>query len=136
MTDKLNDDLPYTKEFDQAAYIHDLQPGEGLTWPHAAPHRVDNKTYCVSVTTEYSTHRTAMKNAAMLANATLRHHFGVKTSCENDSNTSRYVKSVFGRVMKKTSIAPDSTPIDMVSFKIDPSNPNFVTDIEPFERNF
>ena len=136
MTDLVNDDLPYTKEFDQEAYVHDLQPGEGLTWPHAAPHRVDNKTYCVSVTTEYSTANTAMKNAAMLANATLRYRLGVKTSYENDGTTSRYVKSVFGRVMKKAGMVPDTTPVDMVSFKIDPSNPNFVTDIEPFKRNF
>ncbi|NNE58996.1 MAG: hypothetical protein HKN36_12890 [Hellea sp.] len=136
LTDNLKDDLPYTRKFDQEAFIHDLQPGEAISWPHASPHRVDNKTFCVSVTTEYSTRATGMKNAAMLTNATLRHRFGIDTSYAVDGKTTRYMKSIFGRVMKKAKFTPDTTDPDLVTFKIDPSNPAFVTDIEPFERNF
>jgi len=136
LTDKLQDDLPYTDDFDKEATIIDLQPGSALTWPHAAPHRVDNSSYCVSVTTEYSTTATGMKNAAMLTNAALRHKFGMQASYDKDGKAARYIKSAFGRVLSKTGMAPDMTAKDMVTFKVDPTNPQFISDVEPFERNF
>ena len=136
VTNLLNDDLPYDQSFDSAATIVDLEPGMGVTWPLNAPHRVDNSAFCVSVTTEYSTRESGMKNAAMITNATLRHKFGAKASYETDSQTSRYVKSIFGRVLKKTGIAHKTVTKDMVTFTIDPKDPKYVVDVEPFERNF
>ncbi len=136
LTNILDDDLPYEKSFDDEATIIDLEPGMGATWPLNAPHRVDNSAFCVSVTTEYSTRESGMKNAAMITNATLRHKFGMAPSYEQDGPTSRYVKSVFGRVLKKTGIAHKTVTKDMVTFTLDHKNPNYVVDVEPFERNF
>lgn len=136
LTNRIEDDLPYTSDMDKHATIIDLEDGQAATWPLNSPHRVDNSAFCVSVTTEYSTRESALKNAAMIANATLRNKFGMEPSYEMDSQTSRYVKSMLGRVMKKTGVASDTTTKDLVTFKIDPEVPGFVVDTDPFERNF
>jgi len=136
ISNALEDDLPYHPEFDVEAEIVDLAEGTALTWPLNSPHRVDNESFCVSVTTEYSTQESGLKNAAMLTNATLRHRFGMDPSFARDGDLKRRIKSVAGRVLRKTKLAPDTTKPDMVTFKIDAEAKNFMVDVEPFQRSF
>lgn len=136
ISNALEDDLPYESSFDAEAEVIDLAEGTALTWPLNSPHRVDNQSFCVSVTTEYSTRESGMKNAAMLTNATLRSRFGMTPSFANDGKMTRQVKSVLGRVIGKTSFAPNTTKPDMVTFKIDADAENFIVDVEPFQRDF
>lgn len=132
----INDDLPYEKDFDKEAEIFDLAEGQAITWPLNSPHRVENNEFCVSVTTEYSTRESGLKNAAMIANATFRQKFGRGSSYSEQSDTGRLVRSVFGRTIKKAGLAAITKPKDFVTFKIDPSVPGYIVDTEPFERNF
>ncbi|MGJ8563204.1 MAG: hypothetical protein ACSHXY_06595 [Alphaproteobacteria bacterium] len=132
----INDDLPYEVDFDKSAKVYDLQEGQGITWPLNSPHRVENNEFCVSVTTEYSTRESGLKNAAMIANATFREKFGNSSTYGQQSQAGRLVRSVFGRTIKKAGLAAQIKPKDMVSFKIDPNVPGFIVDTEPFERNF
>jgi hypothetical protein len=136
LTNMIEDDLPYTPAFEEHATVIRLQPGQGATWPLNAPHRVDNETFCVSVTTEYSTTESAMKSATMTSNATLRRYLGMNPLYEQDGAVARRIKSIAGRVIRKTPLAADSTHADMVTFKIDASVDGYLVDIEPFERNF
>jgi hypothetical protein len=136
VTNYLNDDLPYHAEFDEAATVIDIPENTALTWPLNKPHRVDNQTFCVSVTTEYSTRKSGMKNAAMLTNATLRHRFGMNPSYSREGELTRKIKSVMGRVISKTPLAPENTSKDMVTFRLDEKAPGFIVDVEPFERCF
>ncbi len=136
LTNYLDDDLPYQDYFEDHATIIDFEEDQAAAWPLNSPHRVDNQSFCVSVTTEYSTRESAMKNAAMVTNATLRHRFGMKPSYTHDSQVARQVKSVFGRVIKKAKLLPDTSGADLVTFRIDPNTPGFVVDTEPFERDF
>ena len=136
LTNLLDDDLPYTREFETEATVIALQPGQAATWPLNAPHRVDNQTFCVSVTTEYSTRESAMKNATMMTNSVLRRYTGANPLYENDGPVARRVKSLAGRVIRRTSLAPDTTQPDMVTFKVDPDVEGFVVDVEPTERSF
>ena len=42
------EELPYTRAFEADAQVIDLEPGEALTWPLYAPHRVENlDRFCV-----------------------------------------------------------------------------------------
>lgn len=132
----LDDDLPYTKEFEKDAKFFDLEEGQAITWPLNSPHRVDNGEFCVSITTEYSTHESKVKNACMVANATLRHKFGIESSYRNSGTAHRQIKSIFGYGIKKAGLLPQDDIKDMVTFKIDPTSPNFIVDTEPFQRNF
>jgi len=134
--DLLEDDLPYNASFDDHASVFDLESDQAITWPMNMPHRVDNQTFCVSVTTEYSTVASGRRNAAMLTNATLRHKLGFNPSYWNASPAENYVKSIFGRVIGKTGLAAKAERTDMVTFKIDPQAEGYVVDTDPFERNF
>lgn len=136
LTNMIEDDLPYTDSFEDHSQVLKLQPGQGATWPLNAPHRVDNETFCVSVTTEYSTRESATKSAAMMTNATLRRFFGMTPLYERDGALARRLKSIAGRVIRKTPLALDMTGADMVTFKIDASVEGYLANVEPFERNF
>lgn len=136
ISDALNDDLPYDVSFDDEATVIDLAEGTALLWPLNSPHRVDNQSFCVSVTTEYSTRQSGMKNAAMMTNAALRSRLGLNPSYSKDGDTVRQIKSIFGRVIGKTSLVPNITKPDMVTFKIDETSDDFLVDVEPFQRNF
>ena len=136
LTNLLEDDLPYTQEFEAEATVLELQPGQAATWPLNSPHRVDNRTFCVSVTTEYSTRESAMKNAAMMTNSAMRRYLKLNPLYERDGAIARRLKSVAGRVIRRTPLAPDTTQPDLVTFKIDPDTPGFVVDTQPFEREF
>lgn len=136
LTNMIEDDLPYVASFEDHSNVLRLQPGQGATWPLNAPHRVDNETFCVSVTTEYSTRESAMKSAAMMTNATLRRFFGMNPLYEHDGAMARRLKSIAGRVIRKTPLALNMTGTDMVTFKIDASVDGYIVDVEPFERNF
>lgn len=136
ITNYIDDDIPYQKYFEEHANVIELEPDQAATWPLNSPHRVDNQTFCVSVTTEYSTRQSAMKNAAMITNAALRHRFGMNPSYSQDGPLKRQVKSLFGRVINKAGLVPDTTHTDMVTFKVDSNVPGYVVDTEPFERTF
>ncbi len=132
----LDDDLPYNESFDKYAEVYDLAEDEAILWPLNSPHRVDNSAFCVSVTTEYGTWASRFKNTGMLANATLRKKLGLETSWRNEAKISRYVKFVMGQAIKTTGLVSKPEEADIVSFKLDPSVPNFIVDTPPYERNF
>ena len=130
------DDLPYDETFDLAADIVDLDPGEAVAWPLNAPHRVDNGSFCVSVTTEYNTRECVIKNNNMVANSALRGKLGFKPSYAKDGDLKRMAKAGMGVVLRKTGYIKRKDTPDMVSFKIDPKIEGFVVKTEPFLRNF
>ena len=136
LLNELEDDLPYRPEYDEEATIFDFEEGQALSWPLNMPHRVDNQTFCVSVTTEYSTRESGMKNAAMIANATLRHRLGIESSYTKAGPINRQLKSIFGRVIHKAGLAAKVDIVDMVTFKVDPSAPDYLVNVEPYQRNF
>lgn len=49
-----DEDLTYKKEFDDHATSFTLEGGDVLSWPMHSPHRVENVTFNVSLTTSYS----------------------------------------------------------------------------------
>jgi len=132
----MEDDLPYDASFDKDATIIDLQEGEALTWPLSSPHRVDNHGFCVSVTTEFSSRESGLKNAAMIANTTLRSKFGYSSSWTHQSRMNRLFKSGIGLVLKKIDMVTNLDHIDYVTFKVAPQTNSQIEDITPFERNF
>ncbi|MEP6344155.1 MAG: hypothetical protein ABJ275_12650 [Maricaulaceae bacterium] len=132
----IEDDLPYDPSFDKDATIIDLQEGQAVTWPLSAPHRVDNHGFCVSVTTEFSSRESALKNSAMIANATMRNKLGLSPSWSKQSQINRLSRSVLGAVLKKAKLAQTVNHTDYVSYKVDPKVHGGLLDIEPFARDF
>ena len=71
------EELPYTRAFEADAQVMDLEPGEALTWPLYAPHRVDNlDKFCVSLSMDFQTWSSRMRNGALYTNAVIRSRGG------------------------------------------------------------
>ncbi len=71
------EELPYTLAFEQDAQIFDLEPGEALTWPLYAPHRVENlDKFCVSLSMDFQTWPSRFRNGALYTNAVIRSRGG------------------------------------------------------------
>ncbi len=136
ITNALMDDLPYQTEFDRESVQVDLESGQAVCWKLNAPHRVDNQSFCVSVTTEYSTRESGIKNANMIANAALRSKFGANPNYDSDGVVKRFFKSGLGVALRKMGYTSSDGEPDIVRFKIDPNVDGFVVPTEPFIRDF
>lgn len=130
------DELPYETDFDQKGVYFDLEPGRAIAWPLNSPHKVDNSSFCVSVTTEYSTRECVIKNNSMVTNAILRNAFGLQPSYERDGLLKRAFKAGMGVSLRKAKIVSKTQDPDMVHFKIDPNVKGYIVPTEPFIRNF
>ena len=130
-----NDDLPYDASFDVDAEVIDLEPGMAASWPLNAPHRVDNQSFCVSINTEFATFESITKISNMVTNAALRKKLGLDPSYERNSKVTRLMKLVAGQAISRTTRKKESVE-DLVTFRVDPDSPDYITEIEPFQRNF
>ena len=130
------DYLPYDASMEEEAESFDLEAGDMITWALNRPHRVENQSYCVSVTTEYSTRESSIKNAGMYTNAVLRQKLGLNPSWVSASQAEKIIKAGLGKVLRKIGVLDTLKPEDMVSFTIDKTVPGFVRDIEPYVREF
>ena len=71
------EELPYTLAFEGDATVIDLEPGQALTWPLYAPHRVENlDRFCVSLSMDFQTWSSRMRNGALYTNAVIRSRGG------------------------------------------------------------
>ncbi|MDQ3125743.1 MAG: cupin-like domain-containing protein [Pseudomonadota bacterium] len=71
------EELPYVRAFEADAQIMDLEPGQALTWPIYAPHRVENlDRFCVSLSMDFQTWPSRFRNGALFTNAVLRSRGG------------------------------------------------------------
>ncbi|MND83811.1 hypothetical protein D3C80_756850 [compost metagenome] len=71
------EELPYSLAFEADAQVIDLEPGQALTWPLYAPHRVENlDRFCVSLSMDFQTWPSRFRNGALYANAVARSRGG------------------------------------------------------------
>ncbi|MFJ6024504.1 cupin-like domain-containing protein [Brevundimonas sp. NPDC092305] len=77
VTRQTTEELPYTLAFEGDAQVMDLEPGQALTWPVYAPHRVENlDRFCVSLSMDFQTWPSRFRNGALYANAVARSRGG------------------------------------------------------------
>lgn len=64
------EETPYRLAFEADAQVLDLEPGQAATWPFYAPHRVENlDRFCVSLSMDFQTWTSRMRNGALYVNA-------------------------------------------------------------------
>lgn len=69
--------VPFDPAFDEGAEVHDLEPGQWISWPQNAPHRVVNgDSLNVSLSTEHFTAASLRRYQLFLANRFFRTRFG------------------------------------------------------------
>lgn len=104
-----SEDVPYDREWDRYALVFDAQPGQLITWPQLAPHRVENlEGLNVSLSTEHKNSRARRRINVHTANDLLRKRLGGSpTNIEVDgwrahakqlvARIDRYAGKLFGR---------------------------------------
>ncbi len=119
-----DENLPYVTAFDDKALIHDLKPGEMLTWPQNAPHRIVNGDMVnVSLSIEYMTPKSLWHANVLYANGLLRRWFGRNPSVAKSPKLLEPFKIVLARIAKAFGgFKGNKTPL-VERFSLDPSRP-------------
>ncbi len=130
-----NEDMPYRSWFDEFATPYDLHPGEMLTWPLYAPHKVENHDCLnISVTMEHWTQAIWNSYAVHYGNGVLRRTLGLRNSSTRDHGLHVYPKAASAFVWKKAGRQIEGDVVKRRDFRIDASSPNGRTDIAAAAR--
>ncbi|OYW82186.1 MAG: hypothetical protein B7Z26_03840 [Asticcacaulis sp. 32-58-5] len=96
-----DEQLPYEAAWDEAAMVHDLKPGEMITWPQNAPHRIVNHDMVnVSMSIEFMTPTAIWRANVLYANGCLRRWFGLNPDIDKRFRTWEAVKIIYARAIK------------------------------------
>ncbi len=96
-----DENLSFDADFDKDAFVHDLKPGEFLTWKQNAPHRIVNHDCVnVSLSIEFMTTKAAWRANVLYANGCLRRFFGLNPSIEKSNKIIEIFKVVYARIIK------------------------------------
>lgn len=111
--------------FDEYADVIDLQPGEMVTWPLYAPHRIHNHDCLnISVTMEHWTRETWNSYAVHYGNGVLRRTVGWNKSSTVPNGLHVYPKAASAFLWKKMGKQITGDVVKKRDFMIDPSAPN------------
>lgn len=98
-----SEDVPYDPSFDKYALVYDAQPGQLITWPQLAPHRVRNlEGLNVSLSTEHKNARARRRLNVHSANHLLRNRFGKPCQSIEVDGLAAHAKQVLARAFRFT----------------------------------
>ncbi len=96
-------DIPYAPWYDEHARIFDLAPGEMLSWPLNAPHRVENvEGLSISMTVSFSSPAIRRAEIVHLANGLLRHRFGIAPKSRRIEGPGFFAKAALQKLMRNS----------------------------------
>jgi len=129
-------DVPYSPLFEDSASVYDLPENTLVCWPHTSPHRVENKSYCISMVMEFSSKTSAYRNSVMYTNGLLRRHFGMSPHWAGSGPVERFTKSVAGHILRRVGAHKVHVREDQVMFKLDKTAKDYLRPIVAVQRNF
>lgn len=113
------EELPYSRAMDEAAWVRDLAPGEAITWPLYAPHRVENLgEFNVSLSVDYQTWPSRITRGAHFANGVLRRWGRSPAPMANTPVAARTALWLASLVMKRLGLAENRIKDYERSFEI------------------
>ncbi|MEL6814343.1 MAG: hypothetical protein AAFP03_05955 [Cyanobacteria bacterium J06598_3] len=126
-TGEIAEFLPYRHDFDQHAQEFLLTPGKVVSWPHNAPHRIENLSMNVSLTTSFRAPLQRRRELVQKANRYILRNLGVKARSMEEEGLRASIKRTSFRVANKIKpFKPTKHPHDdyVTTLQIDPSEPN------------
>lgn len=97
------EEIPYVRAFEQDAQAIDLEPGQALTWPFFAPHRVENlDRFCVSLSVDFQTWSSRLRRGALYTNAVVRSRGGAPRSTDQMGTPELAARWAASVLLKKT----------------------------------
>lgn len=126
--------IPYESKFDNFAKIFTLLPGQMISWPHLAPHKVENDTCLnVSLSLESVTMSSRFRLGSLFFDAFTQKHFNLQIMAHSKIKLVQVIKTFFSVIIKKIGISEQDRELTGYSYKLDMSAPNFLRPIEEFE---
>jgi hypothetical protein len=124
-------DIPYAPWYDAHARVLDLEPGQMLSWPLNAPHRVENlATVNISMTVSYVNDQIRRAEIVNLANGLLRHRFGYQPKTRNLRGPSFFAKAVLQRLMRDSRwVKRERSARRSIDFTLDKAQPGKIVDL-------
>lgn len=99
---EMAEDMPYKPWFEDYALSFTLKPGQMITWPQNAPHRVTNcEGLNVSLSTEHRNPIARRRLGVHLANHYLRQQFGCQNLSISPIGLSARAKELYARVCQR-----------------------------------
>ena len=139
-TGEISEFLPYQSEFDQKAEEFLLTPGKVVSWPHNAPHRIQNLDTNVSLTTSFCAPFQQRRALVQKANRYILRNLGVQNRSMKEKGIRATAKQFSYRVINKIKpFQPTKHPHDdyVTDLQIDPSEPNGLRKLNsPIEASF
>lgn len=129
------EEIAYTKKYDDGAEVYNLKAGEMLNWPLNGPHRVENEdSLNISVTTEHWTSDIRKSYAVNYANGVLRRKVGMNKLSNSINSPTVYPKAALAMFWKQLNLNKGNAVKRYVSFELDPSNEKGMRDISPIDK--
>ena len=98
---EIDENLPYSLDFDKQGFHHILQAGEVASWPHNGPHRIQNIDMNVSLATSYYTPTIYKRQYVQLANRFLLRNLGINNRSMAEEGILPGIKRVSYRAINK-----------------------------------
>ena|SRR5579864_3569961 len=135
----MDEEVPYSPDFDQHAAAYDLEPGDAIWWPQNAPHRIKNLgTLNVSLSTRYETVESEQRKLVYNANRFFRRRLGVQRLSVKEAGLICSAKCFTYRLCRRAGL--DRNPPGYVyktTLKVDPTAPlGYSTVAEPKRTAF
>lgn len=122
-----DEEIPYSPDFDEHAAVFDLKPGEVVSWPQNAPHRVENlDTLNVSLSTGFVTQAADRRYLVYAANHLFRRQFGLPTTSTRETGLAASTKCLAYRAFRRAGLLPKgkgATRAYPKSLRVDPVAP-------------
>jgi hypothetical protein len=124
-------DIPYKEWYDAHATVLDIGPGQMLSWPVNAPHRVENlDTFSISMTISYEDQDIRRAQVINLANGMLRHRFGYKAKSRSLRGPSFLAKRVLQKLLRYGSwLNRERSARRPIEFRLDESDLGKIVDL-------
>lgn len=118
------EEIAYDPAWDAEAKIIDLEPGDAVSWPQNAPHRVDNLDGLnVSITTDYFTPQAQRKYGVYFSNGLGRRLLGMRPRSTATEGLGALAKCGAAFAAKKLGLNRVKERDMLQSFLLDASNP-------------
>ena len=121
----MDEEVPYKLDFDQRAVTFDLMPGDVLSWPHNAPHRVTNLTEVnVSLSTLHETEDSDRRKLIYCANRLFRRTYHLPMRTTKETGAIAYTKRIAYRGLRRAGLLkPQPRRAYVTNLRVDPNAP-------------
>ncbi len=101
----IDEEVPYRREFDRKAVMFDLLPGQVLSWPQNAPHRVVNvEGVNVSLSTIHETDESDRRKLVYCANRLFRRTYHIPTRSTGETDAASRIKQFAYRALRRMNL--------------------------------